>query len=423
MANKALYFECNSGISGDMTVAALLDLGLDQEKLLYYLNSLKIEGFKINIEKVLKNSISALKFDVILNSEDNIYKTNNIKEIKPGYSVKLKAAKKKHNHNHEHRNLNDINKIIDDSMLSDNAKKIAKGIFEIIAKAEAKAHNLDIYEVHFHEVGAVDSIVDIAATAILIDELGIKEIYFSPISEGKGIVKIQHGILPVPVPAVANIFAQNDLIMNLTDEEGEMITPTGAGIAAFLNSKNKMPHKFRIKRIGLGAGSKDFSRANILRIFEIEIEESDYYDEDDVILLETNIDDITSENLGFVFERLLENGANDVFFTPIYMKKNRPSYMLSVISKNIYKDKLEEIIFINTTSLGIREQKIKRKMLEREIVKVNTKYGEMTAKKINLENGSFRIQPEYEEVKKICIKNNLSFYEVYNEILCEINRH
>lgn len=422
MGNRALYFECYSGISGDMTVAALLDLGLDIDTLLNYLNSLKLEKFNINIDRVHKNSISALKFDVILNDNSSIKtKGEQHEKTKLSSSLKLKSVRKEHKHSHEHRNLFDIQKIIEDSSLTENAKRIAKGIFEIIAKAEAKAHGVEINEVHFHEVGAIDSIVDIVATAILIDELSVKDIYFSPISEGRGTTKIQHGILPVPVPAVANIFAQNDLIMNLTDEDGEMITPTGAGIAAFLNSKNKMPDKFKIKRIGLGAGSKDFSRANILRVFEIEELEAIGTDEDEVYLLETNIDDSTGENLGFIFQELIDNGAKDVYYTPIYMKKNRPAYMLSVITDEVKKEKLEDIIYKNTTSIGIREQRLKRRILNRELITINTKYGDINAKKILIDDCNYRIQPEFEDIKNICKREGLGFSKVYYEVLSEIN--
>ncbi len=422
MGNRSLYFECYSGISGDMTVAALLDLGLDRENLLNYLKSLNLEGFDINIYRVYKSSISALKFDVILsdNSSKKI-KEEKFENSRINSSLKLKSVKKVHKHTHEHRNLYDICKIIDDSKLTENAKKIAKGIFEIIAKAESKAHGISIEDVHFHEVGAVDSIVDIVATAVLIDELGIENIYFSPISEGYGTVKIQHGILPVPVPAVANIFSQNDLLMNLTDEVGEMITPTGAGIAAFLKAKDEMPKKFKIKRIGIGAGSKEFKRANILRVFEIEELETTSTEIDEIYLLETNIDDSTGENLGFVFEELLNNGAKDVYYTPIYMKKNRPSYMLSVITDELNKAKLEKIIYKNTTSIGIREQRIKRRVLNREKITIDTKYGKVNAKKIFIDESNYRIQPEFEDIKSICIKENLSFNDVYYRIISEIN--
>lgn len=423
MGNKSLYFECYSGISGDMTVAALLDLGLDKERLIDYLKSLNLEGFNINIYRVYKNSISALKFDVVLSDNSNIEtREEQLGNSRLNSSVKLKSVKKVHKHKHVHRNLYDINKIIDDSILTDNAKKIAKGIFEVIAKAESKAHGINIDDVHFHEVGAVDSIVDIVSTAILIDELGIKNIYFSPISEGRGTVKIQHGILPVPVPAVANIFSQNGLSMNLTDEEGEMITPTGAGIAAFLRTKEEMPEKFKIRKIGIGAGSKDFARANILRVFEIEDLETVSTIDDEIYLLETNIDDSTGENMGFVFEELLANGAKDVYYTPIFMKKNRPSYMLSVITDELYKTKLEDIIFKNTTSIGIREQRIKRRMLNREMMTISTKYGIINAKKIFTDECNYRIQPEFEDIKSICKKEGLSFNRVYYDIISEINK-
>jgi uncharacterized protein (TIGR00299 family) protein len=243
MSKKALYLECYSGISGDMTVAALLDLGADEETLKESLDSLNVKGYGIKIGRTEKCGIDACNFDVIL---------------------------KEDHHHHIHRNINDILKIIDESKITKRSKSISKKIFNIIARAESKAHGIQIEEVHFHEVGAIDSIVDIIATAVCIDNLDINDVIVSELYEGKGHVKCQHGTIPVPVPAVANIVADNALNMKIINALEEMVTPTGAAIAAALKTKDNLPEKFQIKKIGIGAGKKDFPKANILRAFVIE---------------------------------------------------------------------------------------------------------------------------------------------------------
>ena len=241
-----LYFEMYSGIAGDMTIGALLDLGASKEKLVEGIKSLKLDGYELVFERVKKNGIDAYNFDVILEGHH-------------------------HDHDHVHRNIEDIRKIIEDSDLNDNIKKNALGIFDIIADAEAVAHGIDKTEVHFHEVGAVDSIIDIVGVAILLDDLGVENIYFSDLYEGSGYQMCAHGPMPIPVPAVANILADSDINLNFIGEEGEHITPTGAAIVKYFYKK--APASFKIKKIGLGAGNKDFEKStNILRVMEIEID-------------------------------------------------------------------------------------------------------------------------------------------------------
>ena len=297
MPNK-LYLECYSGISGDMTVAALLDLGADQQVLLEGLESLNLPGYQLKIGRVKKNGIDACDFDVILDEpehhHDHEHEHHHDHDHEHHHDHEHDHEHEHHHdhdhehhhdhdhehhhdhdhehhhhHDHVHRNIGDIFAIIDQSKISDRAKQTAKDIFRIIAAAESKAHGIAEDQVHFHEVGAVDSIVDIVSAAICLDNLDITEAVVSDLYEGCGYVHCQHGLMPVPVPAVVNIAADNALRLRLTQTRGEMITPTGAAIAAYLSKGGKLPESFVIEKIGLGAGKKDFATANILRAFLI----------------------------------------------------------------------------------------------------------------------------------------------------------
>lgn len=279
MPNK-LYLECYSGISGDMTVAALLDLGADQQVLLEGLESLNLPGYQLKIGRVKKNGIDACDFDVILDEPEHHHDHDHEHHHDHDHDHEHPhdhehehhhdhEHEHHHHHDHVHRNIGDIFAIIDQSKISDRAKQTAKDIFRIIAAAESKAHGIAEDQVHFHEVGAVDSIVDIVSAAICLDNLDITEAVVSDLYEGCGYVHCQHGLMPVPVPAVVNIAADNALRLRLTQTRGEMITPTGAAIAAYLSKGGKLPESFVIEKIGLGAGKKDFATANILRAFLI----------------------------------------------------------------------------------------------------------------------------------------------------------
>lgn len=429
MDKRTIYFECYSGISGDMTVASLLDLGADGQVLIKALESLNISGFKVKIGRTKKCGIDACDFDVILENDyenahehndcinghkyDHEHKHNHEHNHQHGH---LHNHDHTHMHNHEHRNLKDIYEIIDNSKISERAKNISKKIFNIVAKAESKAHGIDINEVHFHEVGAIDSIVDIVATAVCIDNLNIDEVIVSKIYEGSGHVKCQHGIIPVPVPAVVNILADNLMELKITQQNGEMVTPTGAAIAAALKTKDSLPKYYKIIQTGIGAGKKNFERANILRTYLIEENSpSQLGTKDDVWVLETNIDDSTGESLGFTMEKLLRFGAYDAFFTPIYMKKNRPAYKLTIICNEDRIKDMEDVIFNNTSTIGIRKYMAERTILERELINVNTTYGQVRVKVCYYEGNKF-YYPEYEDIKDICNQNHLNFRECYDEI-------
>ncbi|MEY8427601.1 nickel pincer cofactor biosynthesis protein LarC [Lachnospiraceae bacterium 46-15] len=406
---RTLYLECCSGISGDMTAAALLDLGGDRDGLLAMLESMPLHGFHVEIGQAEKCGIAACDFEVVLDEQP-----------------------------HEHRHLADIYKIIENTDTSVHVKNLAKRMFEIVAEAEAKAHKVPVEKVHFHEVGAVDSIVDIMSVAYLIESLEIDRAVVSELYEGRGQVRCQHGILPVPVPAVVNIIQEQGLTLRLTEAEGEMITPTGAAVAAALREYGGRAAegrpRGRLLCTGTGAGKKDFLHANVLRamLFEEETDTRQMPGEDscgrqevfqasaeddsgDLWMLETNIDDCTGEMLGYVLEILLEAGACDVFFTPIYMKKNRPAYMLSVMCDGTRREHMENLIFRHTTTIGIRRYPVARSVLERQAAMAETSYGVVRIKRIVRPDGVCSM-PEYESIREICAGTGEGFPKIYEAV-------
>ncbi|WP_394022458.1 LarC family nickel insertion protein [Anaerococcus martiniensis] len=271
-----LYFEMNSGIAGDMTIAALLDLGASKEKLVKAIESMGIDGYELVFDRKIKNNIDANNFDVILSNHDHDHHHDHDHDHNHDHThehVDENGNTYTHSHSddhHGHRHLKEITDLINKADISQRAKKDALGIFEIIADAEAKAHGIEKSAVHFHEVGAVDSIIDIIGTAVLIDDLGVENIYFSDLSEGYGYQYSSHGQMPIPVPAVINILAGSDINLKLLDEEGEHVTPTGAAIVRYYDKGEKI-NSFKVKNVGLGAGNKDFAKyTNILRVMEIE---------------------------------------------------------------------------------------------------------------------------------------------------------
>lgn len=420
--SNTLYLECSSGISGDMTVAALIDLGADKEVLMTALKSIPASGFDVKISRIKKAGLDVCDFDVMLDEEhenhdhDMEYLHGNHHEEHDHHHDHDHEThghehhhSYEHHHKHEHRGLGEIFDIIEKINMTDNAKSIAVKIFKILARAEAKAHGVPENEVHFHEVGAIDSIVDIIAVAVCVDNLKIDKCIVPSVCEGKGTIRCQHGILPVPVPAVLNIVQDNDITLNIIDTNGEFVTPTGAAIVAALKTLDVMPDNFVINKVGMGAGKREYERPGILRAMLI----TDKSEENDVIYkLETNLDDCTGEAMGYVSDRLFEAGARDVHFIPVYMKKNRPAYQLNVICDKADIEKLEEIIFMETTTIGIRRQRMERTILKRDCKKVMTSLGEAAVKVC--ENDKFkRMYPEYKSVVELCKANNKSFQEVY----------
>ena len=463
---KTLYLECYSGISGDMTVAALLDLGADRSVLDRVLKSLKVSGFETKISRVVKSGIDACDFDVVLDKEhenhdhdmeylhghhhkghenNHFYDHNHAHEDEAEHFHSHEhnhahgAGSAQDHHHHEHRGIKEITYIIEHSAMTENAKKIALRIFEILAEAESKAHNVPVDQVHFHEVGAVDSIVDIVSVAVCLDDLDVTEVIVPVLWEGRGTVRCQHGILPIPVPAVANIVSANHLRLKMTEVEGELVTPTGAAIVAAVKTKDKLPETFEIQKIGIGAGKRQYECPGILRAMIIsqsaEIDEEKAQTEefknpeignnpkaenqetkDTIIKMETNIDDCSGEVLGFVMERLMKAGARDVHYVPVFMKKNRPAWVLNVICKEEDMETLQNIIFEETTTIGIRYSRMERTILPRETRTLPTPWGEVLAKVCTL-NGKEQLYPEYESVAQLSREKEIPFAEIYRYIV------
>lgn len=415
---QTLYLECECGISGDMTVAALLDLGADENVLKKALKSMPLIGFEIEISRVKKAGLDVCDFNVKPDKEyenhDHDMEYLHGHEHHHAHSHEHEHHHEHHHHGHshghEHRGLPEIKEIIGHTDMSERAKETALRIFDILARAEAKAHGTTIDEVHFHEVGAVDSIVDIVAAAVCLDNLEITEVIVPYLCEGRGTIRCQHGILSIPVPAVANIAQMNDLPLRLTEVQGELVTPTGAAIVAAVKSKDKLPEQFTVKKIGMGGGKRNYERPSILRAMLIQEETEE--EKDEIYKLEANIDDCTGEMLGHAMKRLFENGAAEVNYTPVFMKKNRPAYLLTVICAEEFVKILEDIIFSETTTIGIRKVKMERTILEREIETAVLPGGEIKVKKCILPNGEVRKYPEYETVAELAKKTGRSMPEI-----------
>ena len=389
---KTLYFDCSSGISGNMTLGALLEIIGDEKYLLEEIKKLNIDGYKIEISKKVKNGITGTYVDVILEHEHHHHDHDH----------------DEHHHHHEHRNLNDVNAIIDNSSLEDKTKELAKRIFLRVAKAESKVHNKPLEEVHFHEVGAIDSIIDIVGTAILINKINPDKIISSIVNDGYGFIQCAHGMMNVPVPATSEIFTDSGVKFRQIDIDTELVTPTGAAIIAELATEFIPLPTMTIKKIGWGAGSKDLKIPNVLKVYYGEMENQ----EGNIVVMETNIDDCGGEILGYTEELLFQNGALDVFFTPIFMKKNRPAYRLTVSCKKENMKKLQNIIFRETTTIGIRYRYENRTELERESIEVDTKFGKIKAKKVKNQDETY-IYPEYESIKELAIKNDIPLKDLY----------
>ena len=425
--SKSLYLECGSGISGDMTVAALLDLGADREVLEKSLESLKLPGYEIAITRVKKSGLDACDFNVILDAEHENHDHDMAYLHGDGAEVHDHPHDHEHHHDHdhtgehhhhhEHRGLPEILAIIRSGGLTPGARALAERIFQILAEAEAKAHGVPLDQVHFHEVGAVDSIVDIVSAAVCLDNLAPDEVIVTGLSEGSGFVRCQHGMIPVPVPAVLNIVQAHGLTLVPTGIQGELVTPTGAAIVAAIRTKETLPASFKCTRTGLGAGKRTYERPSLLRAMMLETEEND--EKDTIWKLECNIDDCTGEALGYCMGKLLRSGARDVHYIPVYMKKNRPAYQLTVICKKEDREKLEAIIFRETTTIGIRYVEMVRTILPRRTEKRQTSYGEV-AVKICEGEGEVRITPEYESIREVCRERGLPFQKVYDDVLQEL---
>lgn len=410
--SKTLYLECYSGISGDMTVAALLDLGADREVLKESLKSLPVGGFRTEITRVKKSGLDACDFSVILEQDNHDHDMEYLHGSEKSYTGHHEHS---HEVNHEHRGMKEITEIIQKSEMTARAKKMAMRVFGILAQAESKAHGVPVEEVHFHEVGAVDSIVDIAAIAICMDNLDISNVIVPVLYEGTGFIRCQHGQIPVPVPAVTHIAETHKLKLKITDIQGELVTPTGAAVVAAFRTSDRLPEDFTMLKTGIGAGKRQYRCPGILRAMLIR-ETTDIQIKDIIWKLETDMDDCGGEMMGHVMNLLMANGAREVHYTPIYTKKNRPAYTLTVICKESEREKLENLIFSETTTIGIRRVEMERTILQREIQKKDTPVGTAIVKACTLPDGNIRYYPEYENVAELAERNQLSFRETYDRI-------
>ena len=424
--SKTLYLECYSGISGDMTVAALLDLGADREVLKESLKSLPVGGFRTEITRVKKSGLDACDFSVILEQDNHDHDMEYLHGSEKSYTGHHEHSHEvkhehhhghthSHEHPHEHRGMKEITEIIQKSEMTVRAKKMAMRVFDILAQAESKAHGVPVEEVHFHEVGAVDSIVDIAAIAICMDNLDISNVIVPVLYEGSGFIRCQHGQIPVPVPAVTHIAETHKLKLKITDIQGELVTPTGAAVVAAFRTSDRLPEDFTMLKTGIGAGKRQYRCPGILRAMLIR-ETTDLQIKDIIWKLETDMDDCGGEMMGHVMNLLMANGAREVHYTPIYTKKNRPAYTLTVICKESEREKLENLIFSETTTIGIRRVEMERTILQREIQKKDTPVGTAIVKACTLPDGNIRYYPEYENVAELAERNQLSFRETYDRI-------
>ena len=468
---KCLYLECMSGISGDMTAAALLDLGASRGPLERALRSLPVDGFSVAVSRVKKSGLDVCDFDVRLDAAhenhdhdmEYLFGGGRQPAVEHGEGHEHAcdhghvqghehACDYEHvhdhdghghghdghghdhdghdhgghdhgdhdhdghdhgshdpSHPHEHRGMKEILEILSRADMTERARATAVRIFTILADAEAAAHGVDRSRVHFHEVGAVDSIVDIVTAAVCLDDLDVTEVIVPYLCEGNGMVRCQHGLIPIPVPAVVNIAQAHGLTLKPTDIQGELVTPTGAAIAAAIRTSDRLPERFTIERVGLGAGKRQYERPSILRAMLIADASAG---SDEICKLETNIDDCTGETLGYVMERLFEAGARDVHYTPVFMKKNRPAWQLNVICDPKDRESMEKIIFAETTTIGIRRVNMQRTVLERECVRISTPLGEADVK-LCRSAGTEKCYPEYDSVRALAQKSGRSFQEVY----------
>jgi len=392
---RIIYFDCFSGCSGDMLLGALLDAGLSLDILKEELSKLDIHGYHLTAEKVKKAAITATKFDVVMDE-----------------------------HVHQHnRSLTDILNIIESSRLSERTKKESTAIFRRLGEAEGKVHGVPPKNVHFHEIGAVDSVVDIVGTVIAFEALGLEGYYSSSLAVGNGTVNTAHGVLPVPAPATLELLTQaNAPVIDLTGEsapQGELLTPTGAVLLTYYASFQRPD--MNLLKTGYGAGRKEFHHwPNVLRVWIGDFKSKSR--EEDLILMETNIDDMSPQVFGYLMEKTLAEKALDVWFTPIQMKKNRPAVMLSVLANASEEASLCDLILKETSTLGIRVRPVARHIAAREVIEFDSSLGRVKAKIKRMAGSILDISPEYEDCRRIAQERNLPLQEVFRIVIEEAHR-
>ena len=384
---KILYYDCFAGISGDMNLGALIDLGVDAAYLSNELSKLKIEGFHLDVKRDQRRGITGTKADVIIENPDN----------------------------EKHRHLRHVEEIVNSSSLADTVKVNALKIFRLIAEAEANVHGIDIQQVHFHEVGALDSIADIVGAAICLDYLKVGKIMSSPLQLGGGTVKCAHGIMPVPAPATALIVQGLPVKTGLVNHEAT--TPTGAAILAAMVDEFSATIDLPILKTAYGIGNRDSEVPNVLRVFLLEgKDEPADVETVDAVVLESNIDDMNPEHYDFVLEQLFRDGAADAWLMPIVMKKSRPAVMLSVLCSTALAERMKAIIFTHTSSLGIRENLVKKRMLRRQEITVETPVGTVRVKQSFFNGMLVRSKPEFDDCRKLAKEHHLSISTIENMV-------
>ena len=377
---RTLYFDCFAGASGDMILGALVGVGVEPRHLLEQLALLKVAGYEVEFAVADRSGISATRAHV-RTAEERV-----------------------------HRHLADILKIIDESSLSARVKARAARIFMRLAETEARVHNQPIDSVHFHEVGAMDAIIDVVGACICFEALGVERFVSSALHVGSGTVAMAHGRFPVPPPAVAELLKGAPVYSS--DIVGELVTPTGAAIISTVCEEYGAIPQMRIESMGYGAGAREYERfPNVLRVMLGETEASESITEERLLLIETNIDDMSPQLFGFLMERTLERGALDCYFTPVQMKKNRPGVLVSVLCRPVDRDSMIEILFGETTTLGVRILEVARRSLRRECRTVQTPYGPIDVKVARLDSG-IKYMPEYEQCREAAERAGVALREV-----------
>lgn len=403
---KAIYLDAFSGISGNMLLGAFLQAGLPEDYLNRELKKLSIDNeYHINVQNVNKNGIKAVHVDVELKNDEHNHDHHEHHE---------------HEHHHEHRTFKSIREMIEKSDLSSYVKEKSIKIFEVLAVAEGKVHGKPKEEVAFHEVGAVDSIVDIVGAAIALSYFGIEKIYSSPINTGSGFVKCAHGLIPVPAPATAELLLNFPHYHN--NEGVELTTPTGAAFVSSLSESVKnLPENFKSEKIAYGAGTRDLNAPNVLRVYFGECEEHFENQDKKYEIIEANIDDMNPQIFGYIYDKLLENGALDVWTTPIYMKKNRPAVTLSVLINKNLEEKIAKILFKETTSIGFRIIKVDHRLeATREVVELNTSFGKVRGKVSKYLGEIVSVSPEYEDCKILAKNNDVPLKNIQQEAVSSL---
>jgi uncharacterized protein (TIGR00299 family) protein len=395
---KILYYDCFAGISGDMNLGAMIDLGMDPEYLTGELKKLNIGGYEISIKKDRRNGISGTRVDVLIFPEQD-------------------ASDDRHA---GHRRFTDIVKRIRECGLSENVKSISLNIFEKLAEAEAKVHGHSIEDVLFHEVGAVDSIVDIVGAAICFDHFKVDRVISSAVQTGGGFVRCAHGILPVPAPATAEIL--RGIPVKTSSAPFESTTPTGAAILAATVDRFTDQIRFTPTKTGYGIGQRNTEIPNVLRVFLGEIGGEAVADDvarEDAILMECNIDDMNPEMYDSILDAFFAGGAQDVFLTPVIMKKSRPAVKISVLCRAEEREAMEEVFWMQTSTFGLRAYPVSKAMLRKEYSRQSTPYGEISMKHAAFRGRRIKSKPEYEDCKKLAREKNIALKEIYEGLKSE----